>query len=125
MPSLRTYALVQFAVMIAANQHFLTTFPNQGLVSNALYFAVILAGLTTASIALAGRSEFFAAEPARLLTIAAGVMATGTWLGGVRSPAIVTVIVVYAFAALAWFAVLWRRAGRERLPVPARNAITP
>jgi hypothetical protein len=107
--SLRVYAMVQFAVVIAANQHFLIISATQGIAANTLYFAIVLAGLTTSSTVLEGRREFFFAEAARLLLIAAGVIVTGTWLGGVNSPAAVAAIAVYAMGSLFWFTHLWRK----------------
>ena len=112
--AMRVYAMVQFAAVTAANQHFLIVFPRQDVAANALYFAVVLAGLTTASTVLEGRYQFFAAEAARLLLIATGVLATGAWLGGVRSPAVVAGIAVYVLASLLLFAILWRTSSSSR-----------
>lgn len=122
-PSMRAYAVVQFAVIIAANQHFLLTFHGQTFMSNALYFGLILAGLTTVSALLAGRSEFFVFEPVRLLLIGGATAATGTWLGNIHSAAIVTAVVLYAAASLVWFGMLWRAysSGIAELPHGVRT----
>lgn len=106
---MRVYAVVQFFAVIAANQHFLAISATQTVAANVLYFGIVLTGLTTASTILEGRREFYFAEIARLLLIAAGVLATGTWPGGLRSPAVVATVVLYALGSLLWFVLLWRK----------------
>jgi hypothetical protein len=102
--------MLQFAAVIAANQHFLIVSPTQSVAANITYFAVVLAGLTTASTILAGRREFFFAEAARLVLILGGVFSTGAWLGGLRSPWAVAAIIAYALGSLVWFTMLWKTA---------------
>jgi sterol desaturase/sphingolipid hydroxylase (fatty acid hydroxylase superfamily) len=99
---LTAYAMVQFAAVIAANQHFLMIFPQWSGGANILYFAVVLLGLTTASAVLEARSDFLFYESARLALIAGAVVTTGTWFGGVTHPAILTAIVGFAIGSLLW-----------------------
>jgi sterol desaturase/sphingolipid hydroxylase (fatty acid hydroxylase superfamily) len=105
-----SYALVQFAAVIAANQHFLMIFPQQSGLQNILYFAIILLGLTTTSAILEGRREYFLIEAGRLALLGGIVPITGSWLGGIRNPAILTAIVVFSAGSLLWFLVIGVRA---------------
>jgi alkylglycerol monooxygenase len=101
---LSAYGLAQFAVLIAANSHFLALLPKQGTAPNVAYFAFILGSLVCLGGVLENRREFLIAEGGRLTITALAVLVTGEWFGGVREPAIVISIVAFQFLSLAW---LW------------------
>jgi sterol desaturase/sphingolipid hydroxylase (fatty acid hydroxylase superfamily) len=108
------YALVQFAAVIGINQHFLTIFATRTMLENALYFGIVLTGLTTVSIVLEGRLELFGLEMARLGAVAAIVIGSGEWFG-VKNSAVVSTILFFTLASMIWFGVLWGRKAPMKL----------
>jgi alkylglycerol monooxygenase len=94
-----TYALVQFAAAIVANEHFLLVFPELSAAANALYFAFVVVTLFTVSAVIEGRSEFFALEAARLAVVAGVVAVSGQWFG-IRET---LPVLGFAIASLIWF----------------------
>lgn len=99
--ALSLYALVQLAVLIAANSHFLAVLPKQAVGLNILYFVFILDGLATLGGVLENRREFLLLESARLAI--AGVLAVllGSWFGA-RDPRVILSIALFAMISLGW-----------------------
>jgi alkylglycerol monooxygenase len=102
--SLSLYALVQIAVLIAADDQFLAVLPKQAGWLNGLYFLFILAGLVTLGGILENRREFVLFEAVRLAVAGVAVVAAGSWFGGLHGPWIVLSIEGFVLASLAWLA---------------------
>jgi alkylglycerol monooxygenase len=120
---MRLYAFLQFAAVLTANQHFLTVFPEQTITTNALYFAMVFFGLTTVSVVLDGRRDFFPVEMGRLALIAALVIVSGRWLGGVEDPVILVGIVAFQVLSMVWFGFLWSKSTAPTKGSATRTAI--
>jgi alkylglycerol monooxygenase len=98
--ALNIYALVQLAVLIGANSHFLSLLPTQPTWLSVLYFFFILVSLATLGGVLENRREFLLLEAARVATAGIAVLSLGAWFGGARDPRIVLSIVSFALASL-------------------------
>ena len=96
---LSLYALVQLAVLIAANSHFLAVLPKQAPTLNVLYFAFILVSLATIGGILENRREFLFVEAARLSLAGITAVASGAWFGA-RDPRIILSIASFAVLSL-------------------------
>ena len=96
---LSIYVLLQFALLMAANSHFLSLLAKQSLGGNLAYFAFILATLVTLGGVLENRREFVMLEMGRALLVAVTVAASGAWFGGVRDPRLVWSIAALAAAS--------------------------
>ena len=105
--------LVQFALLLAANSHFLAVLSKEGTAWNLLYFGFVLASLITLGGVLENRWGFIVAEAVRLTGTAGMVLATGTWFGGVHEARVARAIAVLALLSVTW---LWIAARR---PAPA------
>jgi len=99
--SLSLYALVQLAVLIAANSHFLAVLPKQGAGLNVLYFLFIVAGLATVGGVLENRREFLMLEGARVVLTGVAAVSLGTWFGA-RDPRVILSIAGFAAVSVAW-----------------------
>lgn len=107
------YGLTQFIALIAANSHFLNVLPKAGLPTTLAYFAYITITLVTISGVLENRPEFFWMEAARLALTGIGVIAAGSWFGGLRDPRAIAGIAAFSALSLVWLAfaarVEWKR----------------
>lgn len=79
--ALSIYCLVQFAVIIAANSHWLSVIPKQGTGTNLLYFAFIGMSLVCLGGLLEARRQFFYFEAARIALMAIVIFTNGQWSG--------------------------------------------
>jgi sterol desaturase/sphingolipid hydroxylase (fatty acid hydroxylase superfamily) len=116
--ALSFYAMAQFVVLLAANSHFLALLPKQSTAWNAAYFLFLLLSLAVLGGLLENRRIFFTLEAARLVAVAAVVLAAG-WFGGLRDAGARTAIVLGAMLSLAWLLgagriVTFLTAGRQR-----------
>jgi len=98
------YALVQTAVLIAADDHFLTVLPKLAAWQRAAYFGFIVAGLVTVGGILENRREFLLPEAVRLVVTAVGTVLAGSWFGGVPDARVPAVIAGFAALSLVWLA---------------------
>jgi len=97
---LNIYALVELAVLIAANSHFLALLPTQATWKSAVYFAFILVSLVTLGGVLENRREFLLLEGARVAAAGIAVLLMGGWFGGARDPRMVLALVSFAVVSL-------------------------
>jgi hypothetical protein len=97
---LNVYALVQLAVLIGANSHFLALLPAQATWKSAVYFAFILVSLVTLGGVLENRREFLLLEGARVAAAGIAVLLAGGWFGGARDPRMVLALVSFAVVSL-------------------------
>ncbi len=79
--ALSIYCLVQFAVIIAANSHWLSLIPKQGTGTNLLYFAFIGVSLVCLGGLLEARRTFFYFEAARIALMAIVIFTNSNWSG--------------------------------------------
>jgi len=98
--ALNVYALVQLAVLIGANSHFLALLPKQATWLSVVYFVFILVSLATLGGVLENRREFLIFEGARVAASGIAVLALGAWFGGDHDPRIVLSIVGFALVSL-------------------------
>ncbi|HTS31709.1 MAG TPA: sterol desaturase family protein [Bryobacteraceae bacterium] len=99
--SLSLYALVQLAVLIAANSHFLSVLPRQAAWLNILYFIYILTGLATLGGVLENRREFIRLEALRVAASGIAALTLGSWFGA-RDPRVILSIASFALISLGW-----------------------
>jgi sterol desaturase/sphingolipid hydroxylase (fatty acid hydroxylase superfamily) len=97
---LNLYALVQLAVLVGANSHFLTILPKQPAGTSVWYFAFILASLVALGGVLENRREFLLFEAFRLAAVAVAVLSLGSWFGGVHDPRVLVALVAFALLSL-------------------------
>jgi alkylglycerol monooxygenase len=116
--SLSLYAVVQLAVLIAANSHFLGLLPKQGAAFNILYFLFILGGLITLGGILENRREFLILEAARVAIAGIVAVAAGSWFGA-RDPRVILSIAAFAALSLSWLLLSGRR---QSAPAKAAEA---
>jgi sterol desaturase/sphingolipid hydroxylase (fatty acid hydroxylase superfamily) len=116
--SLSLYGFVQFVALLAANSHFLALLPKESTGWNVVYFLFILVSLVCLGGVLESRREFIMLEAVRLTATALGVLAAGTWFGGVRDARILVSIGIFAVISLGW---LWL-ASRTRQETAAAAA---
>lgn len=107
--SLSLYALVQLAVLIGANSHFLALLPKQSSGLNVLYFGFILGGLATLGGILENRREFLLLEAVRVAIAGIAVVVLGSWFGA-RDPRVILSIASFALVSLGWLFLSARRA---------------
>jgi len=117
--ALNIYALVQLAVLIAANSHFLRVLPTQATSLSVLYFVFILVSLATLGGVLENRREFLLLEALRLAVTGVLVLSLGAWFGNVRDPRTVGALALFALVSLIALSLTdlaarsWRSAGSE------------
>jgi len=116
---LSIYVLVQFAALLVAHSHFVRVLPKQGLAENVLYFAFLLVSLALLGGLLENRRLFALLEGCRILAMAAGVLATGTWFGNLRGAGSGTAIVLFALVSLGWLLAASRGERRNAAPASA------
>ena len=114
--SLSLYALVQLAVLIAANSHFLSVLPRQAAWLNILYFIYILTGLATLGGVLENRREFIRLEALRVAASGTAALALGSWFGA-RDPRVILSIASFALISLGWLYV-----SAKKRPIAAGTA---
>ncbi len=99
--SLSLYAVVQLAVLIVANNHFLGLMPKQAAAWNILYFLFILLGLATLGGVLENRREFLLLEGLRVAVAAIVAVAVGSWFG-VHDSRVILAIGGFGAISLLW-----------------------
>jgi alkylglycerol monooxygenase len=110
--ALSIYVLAQFAALMIANSHFLALLPRQTALWNLAYFGFILATLVTLGGVLENRREFIKLEIGRAALVCAAVLATGSWFGGLHTPAIIVAVAGWAAASVIALAfTVWRNPG--------------
>ncbi len=111
--ALSMYVLAQFALLMAANSHFLALLPKQSGAWNLAYFAYIMVSLVTLGGVLENRREFVILEMARVALVCLAVAASGAWFGGVRDSHVVWMVAALAaVSAASLAAALWWGRGR-------------
>ena len=99
---LSIYVLLQLAVLIGVNSHFLAMLGKQAVWQNVVYFGFILVSLATLGGALENRREFLLLEGLRAAATGIAVMASGEWFGGVRDVRVVLGIEAFCLVSLIW-----------------------
>ena len=112
------YGFLQFAAILTVNQHFLSIFPEQTPAANAAYFATVFIGLTTVSVVLEGRREFFVFEMARLALLTLLIAVTGRWFT-INNQALLGWMESFLVVSIIWFGFLWSRSAPAPLSAEA------
>lgn len=106
----RAYAVVQFAIVLAATVHFLQVQEHAPMLAMLAYFVWIAIALTTLGWMLEGRRLGAWLEAARCAGTFTALLATQTWFGiDAPAPRIVDALAMLALASAVWAAfIAWR-----------------
>jgi len=98
--ALSIYIFLQFALLVAANSHFLAVLERHSAAQNTGYFAFILCTLVSLGGLLENRKGFAWLEGARILVFGAYAGVSGTWFGALPDPRWLAAILAVSLLSL-------------------------